>query len=113
MYNQLNISGPALIELIKNRKKAGAEELFDQYAKVLSLVIFRIVGDSARMEDLLEQTIVRIWLTIDQYNEQETTFLAWMIAVAKNIADELQETEVVKFKPLEILPGDVSFNLSI
>ncbi len=113
MYNQLNLCAPNLVAMIKIREKAAAGSLFDQYAKILSLVIFHIVGNRAKTADLLERTIVTIWLTIDQYNDQETTFLAWSIAIAKNLAIELQETEVVKLTPVELVPGNIDLNLSI
>jgi hypothetical protein len=45
---------------------------------------------------ILEKTYVWIWLNIDQYNEQEKSFLVWMMATGRGFAQEIQEAEVVK-----------------
>jgi DNA-directed RNA polymerase specialized sigma24 family protein len=114
MYTPSTISDTLLVEMIKAKKREGAEALFDQYAKVLSLVLFRKTGNSAKTDDMLEKCFVTIWLTIDQYNEQaNTSLLTWMIAVAKNTAAEMQMTEVITLKPLDLPYDDLSLNLSI
>jgi hypothetical protein len=78
------------------------------------MVLFRITGNSAKTEDLLEKSFVTIWLTVDQYDEQEnTSLLSWMIAVAKKTAAGGQMKEVLTFKPLDLLFDNLDLNLSV
>jgi hypothetical protein len=102
MMSKLSIPEGELVNLIKLRKHIGAEALFDTYAKILSLTIFRIVQDKKKTNDLLEKAFVRIWQTIDLCNEQEKTLVSWLLSVAKELASELQASEVIKLKPNQL-----------
>jgi DNA-directed RNA polymerase specialized sigma24 family protein len=77
-----------LLPLIRSKVRQGAEVLYDQYAAVLSLAIFRIVKEKKLTDELLKKTICKIWDTADQYNERETSLLTWMLAIAKGFANE-------------------------
>ena len=83
-----------LLLLIRSRSRAGAEALYDQYAKVLSLAIYRIVQQKDLTDIILEKAICKIWDNAAQYNEQEQLLLTWMLAITKRLAKEH-------------LPGDV------
>jgi DNA-directed RNA polymerase specialized sigma24 family protein len=93
---QTKLSSNELVRLIGLKSRKGAEALYDQYAAALLLAIFRIVPQKEKAEMILEKTYVWIWLNIDQYNEQEKSFLAWMIATGRSFAQEIQEAEVVE-----------------
>ena len=82
------LNDPALLLLIRSRSRAGAEALYDQYAKILSLAIFRIVRQKELTDVILEKTICKIWDTAAQYNEQEEPLLTWMLAIAKGLVKE-------------------------
>jgi DNA-directed RNA polymerase specialized sigma24 family protein len=77
---------PELLELVRAHNRAGAEVLYDRYAKVLSLAIYRIVQQKELTDHVLERTIYIIWNGFDQYNEQELPTLTWMLAIAKSLA---------------------------
>ena len=77
-----------LLQLIRSRSRVGAEVLYDQYAKVLSLAIFHIVKQNVLTNMVLEKAICQIWDTADQYNEQELPFLPWMLGIARTLAKE-------------------------
>lgn len=87
---QLLLNSNELLLLIRTKTRPGAEALYDQYARVLGLTIFRIVQRKEITDMLLEKTIHQIWDTIDQYNEQELPMLTWMLAIAKGIANAYQ-----------------------
>ncbi|TSJ44506.1 hypothetical protein FO440_10105 [Mucilaginibacter corticis] len=93
------LSNDNLLKAIRAKSRVGAEALYDQYAKVLSLAIFRIVRDRELTDTLLEETFHQIWDDAVQYNEHETPLLAWMLGIAKNLA--LQQTTVIKTETTE------------
>jgi len=82
------LNDPALLALIRSRSRAGAEVLYDQYAKVLNIAIYRMVGQKEPTDIILEKTICKIWDTAEHYNEREQPLLTWMLAIAKRIAKE-------------------------
>ncbi|RKR83719.1 hypothetical protein BDD43_3933 [Mucilaginibacter gracilis] len=77
-----------LLQLLRSRSITGAEALYDQYAPILGLAIFRIVGQKELTHIILEKTICKIWDTVVLYNEQETSLLNWMLNTAKTLAKE-------------------------
>jgi|GEM_PF-5485479 len=79
---------PEFLQMIRSRSRAGAEALYDQYAQVLSLAIFRIVHEKALTEIILEKTICKISDSADDYNKNELLLLTWMLAIAKQLARE-------------------------
>ncbi|WP_461450688.1 RNA polymerase sigma factor [Mucilaginibacter sp.] len=93
---QLNhSSNPELLKLICCKSNAGAEALYDQYASVIGLVIFRIVQQKKTTDILLEKTICQIWNTAEDYNEHEMPLLAWMLKIAKNLANQHMANGVI------------------
>jgi len=78
------------LQAIRTKSRVGAEALYDQYAKVLSLAIFRIVRNRDLTDLILEKTIHYIWDNTALYNEQQAPLLTWMLGIGKNLA--LQQT---------------------
>jgi DNA-directed RNA polymerase specialized sigma24 family protein len=75
-----------LLRLIRSQKKEGAEALYDQYARVLGLAIFRIIQNRRQTENLLEEALVFIWNKTAQYTEQDKPLLTWTLEITKGIA---------------------------
>jgi DNA-directed RNA polymerase specialized sigma24 family protein len=94
------LSTVELVQQMQAKSRRGAEALYDEYAKVLGLVIFRILCDRHQTDLILEKTIHHIWNSADQYNEQQAPLLAWMLGIAKNLA--LQQ--IVTNKPAVTAP---------
>lgn len=84
----LLLNDPALLPLIRSRSRTAAEALYDQYAKVLRLAIYRLVRQKELTDVILEKTICKIWDTAEQYNEQEEPLLTWMLAIAKSLTKD-------------------------
>ena len=72
-----------LVDLIKQRSENGFKQLFDTYSDALFGVIVAIVVDEAQAEDLLQDTFIKIWKNIDQYNAQKGTFFTWIFNIAR------------------------------
>lgn len=90
MITNLNIPDAELISLINLKSREGVEVLYDKYAKVLLMAIFRIVKDKAVAETLLAQTLVQVWKTIGLYNSQDMNLLCWMLKIAKQSGNSFQ-----------------------
>jgi hypothetical protein len=62
--------------------------LYDCYAMVLRLAIFRILQQMSLTDAVLEKTICKIWDTSVLYKEHELPLLTWMLAIAKGLGRE-------------------------
>jgi len=83
---KISLTEPELIQAIQNKKKIGAEALYDMYSASLYGVIFRIVQHEEIAEDLLQDTFVRIWNSFSSYDSKKGKLFTWMVNIARNIA---------------------------
>jgi len=72
-----------------------ATELFVGHRLTLQRYLRRIVNDPHRVEDLVQETLLRAWLHADQLLATGASVEAWLYRVARNIAiDELRYRQV-------------------
>ncbi|QEK51988.1 RNA polymerase sigma factor [Pedobacter aquae] len=91
---KITLEEPALIEALQQRKAIGAEALYDMYSSSLLGVIFKIVADREIAEDVLQDTLVKIWNSIHQYDATKGRLFTWMVNVARNLAiDKLRSKD--------------------
>ncbi|WP_304063001.1 RNA polymerase sigma factor [Pedobacter glucosidilyticus] len=91
---KITLEEPALIEALQQHKAIGAEALYDMYSASLLGVIFKIVADREIAEDVLQETLVKIWNSIHQYDATKGRLFTWMVNVARNLAiDKLRSKD--------------------
>jgi RNA polymerase sigma-70 factor, ECF subfamily len=68
------------------RGEAGAfDDLFNDYGGPLLGYLTGMVGDASGAEDLVQETMLRVYRSIDRYQERGT-FRAWVFRIATNLA---------------------------
>lgn len=75
-----------LIEALSLKQQHGAEALYSMYSAALLGIISRIINDTEIAEDVLQETLVKIWNSISQYNATKGRLFTWMVNVARNMA---------------------------
>ena len=80
------MSEEALIESLLLRKQQGAEALYSMYSASLMGIISRVITEKEIAEDVLQETLVKIWNSIPQYNATKGRLFTWMVNVARNMA---------------------------
>ena len=75
-----------LIEGLLAGDQYNFQMLYKMYAKTLLGVILRIVKSEEAAEDVLQETFVKIWQAISQYEKNKGRLFTWMIKVARNTA---------------------------
>ncbi len=93
-------SDEELIRELQNGRKEAFEEIVDRYTGPLYNFIYRIIGDGATAEDLLQETFIRLWIKYDSYREI-ARFSTWLYTVAGNLAkSELRKRRIRRWFPL-------------
>ncbi len=81
----------SLVLGLKSRNRAAYNYLYDNYNKALYGVIFRIIGNEELANDALQESFVKIWKNIDQYQESKSSIYTWMLNICRNTAiDEMR-----------------------
>jgi RNA polymerase sigma-70 factor (ECF subfamily) len=106
-----DIKTDELIALLRQRSEKGFSILYDNYSAALFGVIGRIVNDTTSAEDVLQESFVKIWKNIDQYDDCKGTLFTWMLNIARHTSIDhvrsKQHLQKQKNRPGEILnrPG--------
>ena len=77
---------PELVAALQQRKKIGADALYEMYSASLMGIISRVVTDHEIAEDVLQEALVKIWNSILQYDSTKGRLFTWMVNVARNLA---------------------------
>lgn len=75
-----------LVAGLRNGDKKSIEKLYKMYSGSLMGIITRIVKFDEIAEDVLQDTFVKIWKSIGQYDSSKGRLFTWMANLAKNKA---------------------------
>ncbi|KAA5544893.1 sigma-70 family RNA polymerase sigma factor [Adhaeribacter rhizoryzae] len=68
--------------------------LYDKYSAALYGIILRIVKSEVVAEDVMQETFVKIWSSIGQYNKEKGRLFTWIINIARHAAiDKIRSKE--------------------
>jgi RNA polymerase sigma-70 factor (ECF subfamily) len=93
-----------------NAARAGDQEAFGQltepYRRQLLVHCYRILGSFEDAEDMLQETLVRVWKRLDSF-EGRSSLRAWLYKIATNAALDALDSRRVRGLPKELHPrGD-------
>lgn len=83
---KISLEEHALVEALQQKQKIGAEALYSMYSASLLGIISRIITEREIAEDLLQESLVKIWNSIHQYDKNKGRLFTWMANVARNLA---------------------------
>jgi RNA polymerase sigma-70 factor (ECF subfamily) len=93
---QQKISEEELIAQLKSKSELGFSYLYDNYSAALLGVIYRIVNDEDRSNDVLQEVFIKIWKSIETYERGKGTLFTWMLNIARNAAIDSNRSKHVK-----------------
>lgn len=76
----------ALVAAMKLGKQDAYSQLYSQYSNTLYGVISKIVRNEEFAPDVMQDSFVKIWKNIANYNPQKSTLFTWMLNVTRNTA---------------------------
>lgn len=91
LYTNNNISTAPLSDEILIARVVGGdptalETLYDRYSATVLGICFKITGERAKAEDVLQETFWRVWQNAATYQSQRGSFTGWLFRIARNLA---------------------------
>lgn len=72
-----------IVDLIKGREREGFDLLYKQYAPAILGMSNKLVKNTAIAEDLVQDTFVKVWKNIWQYDQHKAAFSTWVLNIAR------------------------------
>jgi len=87
-------------KLIKNFLEgddAAFEHLVTKYLRPIYNFLYRLIGETAALDDLTQETFIKTWKNIHRFDRSKN-FRIWLFAIAKNTAyDFLRKKKTIPF----------------
>lgn len=96
MFTTATYNETELVLRLQNGDKHAMSELYERFSGALMGVIMRVIPEQATAEDLLQDTMLKIWNNIDSFDPGKGRLFTWMINVARNLA--IDKTRSKNFK---------------
>lgn len=101
------LSDEQLIARVKTGDTTAYKELYHRYASPVLGLSYRIVGDRAKAEEIMQETFWRVWDNVDSFRKQRGTFPNWVFGIARNLSiDVVRRRKIVRMEPLPDAHGD-------
>lgn len=84
--NSLSIHTTTIVEMIKSKNEKGFHILYDKYSTSLYGILMKMVRNSEIADDLLQDTFIKIWKHIEDFNPTKGTIFTWMLNISRNLA---------------------------
>jgi len=83
-----------IIHLLKSRDEDALRLIYYHYASHLKGIAFQIVQQDSLADDIVQESMVKIWNKSDSYDPQKAKFFTWIYQITRNTAlDKLRQRE--------------------
>ncbi len=86
LARRISIAEEELVSLLKNKDQRGFNILYNNYSGALFGVVNKIVQSNDDANDLLQDTFLKIWRNIDNYDASKGSIFTWMMNIARNLS---------------------------
>lgn len=102
-----------IVELLKERDEKAISLLYDNYADTLYGVAHKVVKDEDLAQDVVQESLVKIWKKADSYDASKAKLFTWLFRITRNTAiDKLRSINTKSDKEIQIDVSDV-YNLGV
>ena len=95
-----------LVQRLIARDEQALRVLHDRYSRNLLMVIVRLVRDESLAQDVLQEGLLKVWLSIERYDASRGRLFTWMVRVCCNHAIDAMRSPRYRFnsgtKSLEV-----------
>jgi RNA polymerase sigma-70 factor (ECF subfamily) len=87
-------------------EQAAMSHVYDRYSSIVYSVALRVLGDTGKAEDVMQEVFLSLWRNPDSYQAARGTLAAWLAVIARNRAiDQVRrrrDTEDVEEIPVAV-----------
>lgn len=73
-----------LIESFKDKNETAFSYIYDHYSSALFGVIIRMVEDTEKANDILQESFIKIWNNADKFDPEVARLYTWMHRICRN-----------------------------
>lgn len=84
--NKQKLTTVELVSLLKSRDESGFNYLYENYSGALYGVIIKVITYKEESNEVLQDVFVKIWNSIQSFDENKGSLYTWMLNVARNSA---------------------------
>ena len=89
--HKLSQSDLALVERVAAGDEEALASLYDRYGRLVFSVALRMTGDQGSSEEIVQDTLLRLWRHAGRYQAERGSLVAWLLTIAQRRAlDELR-----------------------
>jgi len=93
------------VEAVDRREAATVEGLYDEHAAALWRYAWRLTGDQARAQDVVQETLLRAWQHPEIFIDDDRSARGWLFTVARNMI--IDESRTARFRRELSTPDDM------
>ncbi|OUJ74442.1 RNA polymerase subunit sigma-70 [Hymenobacter crusticola] len=75
-----------LVQRLRDRDESAMTLFYEKYSNALYGVIFRIVKKEEIAEDVLQESLVKIWHSFQSYDPSKGRLFTWVLNISRNLA---------------------------
>lgn len=84
MFSAATYNESELVSRLTSGDQQAMSELYDRFSGAILGVIMKIITDQAVAEDVLQETMLKIWNNINSFDTSKGRLFTWMINIARN-----------------------------
>ncbi|MCR9287221.1 MAG: sigma-70 family RNA polymerase sigma factor [Bacteroidetes bacterium] len=86
-----------IIKLLHVKDRIGLELVYDNYAAAFYGIALKVVKSEALAQDVVQESMIKIWKNGDKYDEKKGTIFNWMLNIVRRTA--IDKTRSPNFRP--------------
>ncbi len=91
-HASLDMNDQTLLERIKLRDQEAMVTLHGRYADLVYSIAYRVLDDGLTAEECVQDTFMKVWQSIAQFDSHRGPFIAWLVGISRNVAiDRLRQ----------------------
>lgn len=96
MSTQTKHTEEQLVDLLKTKSEQAFNVFYDNYSSALYGIILKIVNSEEAAQDVLQDSVIKIWKNFNTYDRSKGTLFTWVLNIARNTAIDYNRSKHVK-----------------
>ncbi|HEY0272718.1 MAG TPA: sigma-70 family RNA polymerase sigma factor, partial [Chitinophaga sp.] len=110
MGSTITYTEAELVRGLKARDEKVFGYLYDHYSPALFGVALKVLGDENAAADVLQEVFLKIWRSIDRYDEDKGRLFTWMLNITRNTAIDSLRSKAHKLEQkVQDIGDDIHF----